>query len=185
MDWPVACPFAFPLTILLLGCSGEAPPEPEPPPPLPSGVRAGEVAYTTQKENQPETLQSFKSPALFDPVCTGYVGMHYPGNNEEPARFIEIALSQGSQFEEDGYRLTSETPLQPGQAFVASSHVYPFITPYTPTTGDLTIPYLSPTRLDGSFTFRGGADSAGVTWVVAVNGTFSAVPFSEPVPCSP
>jgi hypothetical protein len=173
------------LAILLSACSREAPPEPELPPPLPDGVNAGQVVYTTQKENQPATLQSFTSPALFAPECTGDVGMSYPGNNEEPARFIEMTLQSHSLFERDHYRLTSESPISAGEALVSSSHVYPFITPYTPTTGDLTISYVSPDRLDGSFVFRGGADSAGVTWVVAVSGTFSAVPYEPPLPCSP
>jgi hypothetical protein len=160
------------LAALLCSCDGEPAAPPTPPEP-PDGLVAGSAAYTTEKDSQPGTRITHTAPARFIPAQPSAVSL-----GQDP--YVEFLLGAGGRLAVRTYPLANQADLASGVASASSTHTYPYTNPPVPTTGWLQILYVSSTRVDGRFEFRGGADSAGIVWTVLVRGSFSATPF-EPV----
>lgn len=166
------------LTLVMVGCgAGEIDGPAEPPNP-PAGVSVGEIAVTVEKQGQPATRRAYKAPAVFD-TCVSSTGIL----SRTLGWFVEFGI--GGRFVVGAYQLTGELPLADGFAVASSSFTYPFTTPPIPTTGALSVLYVAQGRIDGTFEFTGGADSAGVTWTNVVQGSFSATPIAESQCVSP
>ena len=171
--------FMRPLTLISLlaiplACSGDS--TAPPPPPPPNGLTAGRAAWTHEKDGQPATRISDSGDARFEPGCPSYF---YLGNDP----FVQFILGAGTNVEKRTYSLDNVADPANHVAAVYSTHIYAFTTPPVPTTGQLNILYVSSTRVDGTFEFRGGADSAGVVFTILVQGAFSATPFPPPPAC--
>jgi hypothetical protein len=116
--------------------------------------------------------------ARFEPACPSFVFL-----GSDPT--IAFVFGPGARVAERVYSLANSFDPPNDVAAVYSTHIYPFTSPPVPTTGQLTILYVSDTRVDGTFEFRGGADSAGIVFTILVQGSFSATPFQPPAPCGP
>jgi len=161
------------LLILALCCSGDPT---APPPDPPNGLTAGNAAWTHEKDGEPATRLPDSGIARFEPLCPSYF---YLGNDP----FIQFVFSPHTRVEKRTYSLANVADSLNNIAAVYSTHIYAFTNPPVPTTGQLTILYSSPTRVDGTFEFRGGGDSAGVVSTILVQGSFSATAFSPPPAC--
>ena len=158
------------LLVLPLSCSG-ATTAPTPVPP--NGLAPGYAAWTHEKDGQPATRIADSGTARFESACPC---AFYLGNDP----FIQFALDTSADFEKRTYSLANVADPINHVAAVYSTHIYAFTNPPVPTTGELIILYVSPTRVDGTFEFRGGGDSAGVVSTILVQGSFSATPFPQP-----
>jgi hypothetical protein len=149
-----------------------------PPPPPPDGLSPGTAAWTNQKDGQPSTSVSHSGDVRFQPACPDVIHL---GNSP----FIIFAIDGGGCFRQGTYSLANTPDVTKNIAAVWSTHIYAFTSPPVPTSGQLTILYASPTRVDGRFEFRGGADSAGTVWTALVQGSFSAIPCPPEGNCGP
>ncbi len=156
-----------------LRCSGKST---APAPAPPNGLTPGNAAWTHEKDGQPATRIADSGAARFEPACPNYF---YLGNDP----FVQFVLGSTTSVETRIYSLANVPDAVNHIAAVYSTHIYAFTNPPVPTTGQLTILYISPTRVDGTFEFRGGADSAGVVTTILVQGSFSATPFPPPPAC--
>ena len=164
---------AIAVLALPLSCSHDST---APPPAPPNGLTPGNAAWSHEKDGEPATRISDSGGAQFNPACPNYFNL---GNDP----FVQFALAPHTRVEKRSYSLANFADSLNHIAAVYSTHIYAFTTPPVPTTGQLTILYASSTRVDGSFEFRGGADSAGVVFTILVRGSFSATPFPNPPLC--
>jgi len=149
-----------------------------PPPPPPDGLAPGTAAWTDQKDGQPSTSMSYSGDGHFQPACPNVIKL-----GTDP--FIFFVLNGTACFRQRVYSLASTADASKNVAAVWSTHIYEFTSPPVPTSGQLTILYISTSRVDGRFEFRGGADSAGTVWTMLVQGSFSAVPCPAEGYCGP
>jgi|SRR5712664_649881 len=149
-----------------------------PPPPPPDGLAPGGAAWTNQKDGQPNTSTSHSGDGRFQPACPDVIRL-----GTDP--FIVFALNGSQCFRQRVYSLANTADASMNVAAVWSTHIYAFTSPPVPTSGQLTILYISPTRVDGRFEFRGGADSAGTVWTALVQFSFSAIPCPAGAYCGP
>jgi hypothetical protein len=163
------------LVALMLAC-GDGASGPNQPPNPPDGLSLGTAAYTTEKDGQPATQVAYSATAQFPTHCPGQISL---GNSP----YIQFSLGVDSPFTVRTYTLGDAPNWNQGIVSVIGSHTYPRGLVPTPTTGWLQVLYASGTRVDGRFEFRGGADSALVSWVVLVRGSFSATPHDPPPQC--
>ncbi len=163
------------LTSLMLAC-GDGASGPNRPPNPPDGLSLGTAAYTTEKDGQPPTRVGYSATAHFPTQCPGQITL---GGSP----YIQFSLGVDSQFTVRTYTLGDAPHWNQGILSVIGSHTNPNGLVPTPTTGWLQVLYASSTRVDGRFEFRGGADSALVSWVVLVRGSFSATSHDPPPPC--
>lgn len=159
-------------------CGGDSTSGPQAPPPPPSGLVVGGAAWTREKDGQPATRTSHAGDARFGATCPYIVNL-----GRDP--FIQFVFGGTTCAAERTYQLANQPDGPNNIAAVYSTHIYAFTSPPVTTAGELRVLYASPTRVDGSFEFRGGADSAGVVWTVLVQGSFSATPCPPQTYCGP
>ena len=165
---------ALALLALPLSCSSDSTA-----PPPPNGLAPGNAAWTHEKDGEPATRISDSGTARFDPACPSYIHLVNVANVD----FIGFLFALHTRVEKSSYSLANFPDSLNHIVEVYGTITNPFTTPPVPTTGQLTILYVSSTRVDGTFEFRGGADSAGVVSTILVQGSFSATPLSSPPAC--